>query len=231
MTTMSILVVEDDVRVADMLRRGLSAEGFAVTLADTGRAATELMTTDRFDLLILDLQLPDADGVDLCRVLREQDNRVAVIMLTARDDIEDRVRGLDAGADDYLTKPFAFAELIARIRARARRSTPAENDNRIRLGPLTIDVDCHEVRCEDRRLDFSAREFELLAALMAASPRVLGRQRLLSRVWGEHAEITENTVDVYIGYLRRKLGEYPAAPVIETVRGVGYRLVATCAMP
>ncbi len=223
---MNLLIVEDDARVADMLRRGLAAEGFTPDTAESGAAALARLGMLDYDLIILDLRLPDLDGVRLCQQIRDDDNATPILMLTARDRVEDRVAGLRAGADDYLIKPFAFEELLARLEAISRRRHEHPTEQCLRVGKLTLTPDMHEARCGDQPIALSAREFALLHCLMAGAPRVLSRTRLLERVWGPDADVTFNTVDVYIGYLRRKLGQCDAPPQLETVRGVGYRLVA-----
>ncbi|ROO33664.1 transcriptional regulator [Salinisphaera orenii YIM 95161] len=220
---MNLLIVEDDARVARMLERGLAAEGFAPTPVPCGSDALAHIERFDFNLILLDVRLPDIDGFELCRRIRADGHDVPVLMLTAREQVDDRVAGLNAGADDYLTKPFAFEELLARINALSRR-TRGTTDNRLQFSGLCLDPGTREASLDGEPLDLSAREFALLQCLMRGAPNVLSRARLLERVWGTGAEVTENTIDVYIGYLRRKLRRRAGEPRIQTVRGMGYRL-------
>lgn len=220
---MNLLIVEDDPRVARMLERGLAAEGFTPTPVPCGSDALAYIERFEFDLMLLDVRLPDIDGFTLCRRIRAAGHDMPVLMLTAREQVDDRVAGLNAGADDYLTKPFAFEELIARINALSRRAR-ATADTRLRFDALCLDPGTRQACLADETLDLSAREFALLQCLMRDAPNVLSRARLLERVWGADAEVTENTIDVYIGYLRRKLRGAAGGPYIQTVRGAGYRL-------
>ena len=222
---MHILVVEDEPRMAELLRRGLLRHGHVVDVAASGEDALALAATGTHAAVVLDLRLPGIDGVETCRQLRERGATTPVLMLTARDGIADRVAGLDAGADDYLVKPFAFAELAARVRAHTRRpSDQRRGAASIEVGPLSLDLLAREAEVNGIRIALSAREFALLAYLMRHPGQVLSRQQILDGVWGYSFDPRSNLVDVYIGYLRRKLATDGLSP-IQTVRGMGYRLV------
>jgi two-component system response regulator MprA len=219
-----LLVVEDDPQVRAMLTRALGYEGFEVAAAaDAGSALAELRAA-RPDLMLLDLLLPDRDGVDVCRQLREAGDHVPILMLTARDTVSDRVAGLEAGADDYLVKPFSTAELVARIRALLRRHRDRTKAPERRLGGLVLDGATREVSRDGRRLRLTRREFDLLALFLDNPGAVLPRERLLTDAWGYESTVETNSVDVYVGYLRRKLEEDGEPRLIHTVRGVGYVL-------
>jgi two-component system, OmpR family, response regulator len=215
---MRLLVVEDEERIAAFLLKGLRAHGYAVEWVKTGWEALQLGFEPDIALMILDLRLPDLDGLEVLGSLRERGATVPVLVLSARARVEDRVRGLDLGADDYLAKPFAFEELLARVRARLR--PPASAIGVLRAGDISLDMLTREVTARGRKVSLSAREFMLLQAFLTHPRQVLSRQELLSMVWGMDFDPQTNLVDVYVGYLRRKLGE----PAIETVRGMGYRL-------
>lgn len=215
---MRVLVVEDEPRVAAFLVKGLRAQGYAVEAVATGREALHRAQSG-FDLVILDLGLPDMDGTEVLHCLRTEGILVPVIVLTARSDVHDRIHGLDLGADDYVTKPFAFGELLARIRARLRGSSRTPRTV-LEAGRIRLDLQTRRAYVGDRAVDLTAREFGLLAALMHRPGQVLSREQLLSRVWGIQFDPGSNVVDVYVSLLRKKLGE----EVIETVRGVGYRI-------
>jgi DNA-binding response OmpR family regulator len=220
---MKLLVVEDEAQIVSFLLKGLRAAGHEVLHAGTGEEALAMARQADIDLIVLDLGLPDLDGTEVLRRLRDSGDRVPVIVLTARGDPVDRVEGLDRGADDYLPKPFEFAELRARIDARLRRRDVEQGMEQgmvLRAGGLALDLRTRRIRVEDREVELTAREFELMEMLMRHTGQVLSRERLLSRVWGLEFDPGSNVVDVYIGHLRRKLGEGS----IETVRGAGYRL-------
>jgi two-component system OmpR family response regulator len=219
--TRRILVVDDEPHIVNFLRMGLSYEGFAVATAEDGETALEQV--DRFHphLVILDLMLPGMDGLELAERLR-QDPDLLIIMLTARDQVADRVTGLRLGADDYMVKPFDFEELLARIEAVTRRRIPAQSEV-VRAGPITLDQARREVTINGTPIELTVKEYELLRLLLLHPRRVLPRQLILDRVWGYDFYGSENNVEVYIGYLRRKLGD-DEHRLIETVRGVGYRL-------
>jgi len=218
---MKLLVIEDEPEIASFLLKGLRAHGYAVEHSVTGAGGLALAKQADVDLVVLDLRLPDLDGTDVLRRLRANGNPVPVIVLTARGDTADRVEGLDQGADDYLTKPFAFDELLARIRARLRRRE-GEQAMVLEVAGLALDLRTRRIRVHGRELDLTAREFALLEMFLRHPRQVLSRERLLSRVWGLDFDPGSNVVDVYVGHLRRKLGE----GLIQTVRGMGYRLVA-----
>jgi two-component system OmpR family response regulator len=218
-----LLLVEDDTRLAGLLLRGLRAEGYAVDVAATVEEARWLATENPFDVLIFDVMLPDGDGFTLCQELRQAGNWTPVLMLTARDSVNDRVRGLDAGADDYLVKPHSFAELAARVRALVRRGRPARPAV-LSVGSLILDPATHGVHVDGRPVAVSAKEFALLELFMRQADRVLSRSEILDHVWDWAYDGTSNVIDVYVRYLRQKIGEGPGVPRIETVRGVGYSL-------
>ncbi|MGE3961973.1 MAG: response regulator transcription factor [Dehalococcoidia bacterium] len=218
---MRLLVAEDDVRLARVIKRGLEGEGHVVDVVHDGDAAVAAGLDDDFDVLVLDVMMPGIDGFEVVRRLRDRRVATPVLMLTARGELDDRVRGLDSGADDYLVKPFAFEELSARLRALGRRQSGGET--RLTLGTLVLDPVRHEVQLDGAPVDLSPTEYRLLETLLRNAGRVLSRQSLLARVWGYEDEPESNAVDLYVHYLRRKLGD---AVRIATVRGVGYRLDA-----
>jgi len=222
---MRILVVEDEPKMAGLLRRGLSEEGYAVDVVRTGTDALWAAAENPYDAIVLDVMLPDLDGFDVCRRLREEDRWAPVIMLTARDAIDDRVSGLDAGADDYLTKPFSFGELFARIRALLRRGA-AERPPVLQVGDLELDPATRQVARGDTRIELTAKEFALLEYFMRRAGEVLSRARLLDHVWDFGFDGDSNVVDVYIRYLREKVDRPFGRDSIETIRGIGYRLRA-----
>jgi DNA-binding response OmpR family regulator len=220
---MQILVIEDEAKMAALVKRVLTAERHVVDVAPDGMAGAALAQAGPYDVIILDRMLPDIDGATLLRVLRSKGVATPVLMLTALGAVEDRVGGLDAGADDYLPKPFAFAELLARIRALGRRSL-ATPDQRLRAGDLSLDELRHVAQVGDQTVDLSAREFALLGYLIRHAGQVLTRQQILDAVWGAEPDVYSNVVDLYIHYLRRKLGELGRADRLRTIRGVGYSL-------
>jgi two-component system response regulator MprA len=219
-----VLVVDDDTRIAAAVRRALAYDGYEVDLAHDGRTALARAAAQLPDLVLLDLMLPDIDGIEVCRRLRAEGSDVPILMLTARDATSDRVHGLDVGADDYLVKPFAYDELLARVRALLRRRAPAASGEQLRCDDLLLDVPAHEVRRGDRLVDLTALEFELLHHFLRHQRTVLSRNQLLEAVWGFDAETASNVVDVYVGYLRTKLESAGESRLIHTVRGVGYVL-------
>jgi two-component system OmpR family response regulator len=220
---MRILVVEDELKMASLLRRGLLEEGHAVDIARTGDDALWMAQTAEYDALVLDLMLPTIDGLEVCRRLRANGVWSPVLMLTARDGVEDRVAGLDAGADDYLPKPFSFAELLARLRALMRRGV-AERPTVLEVGDLRLDPATRQVWRGDAEVELSGKEFALLETFMRRPGQVLTRDQLLEHAWDYGYENRSNIVDVYIRYLREKVDRPFERDSIETVRGVGYRL-------
>ena len=214
-----ILIAEDETRLASFLEKGLRASGFATTVVNDGGAATMMARDDDFDLLVLDLGLPGRDGLEVLRELRRSGQRLPVIILTARDDPGDKVAGLEAGADDYLGKPFHFEELLARIRVRLRAEEAVSEQRVLRVGDVALDLSTRWATVRGSTVELSAREFELLRTFLQHPNHVLSREQLLARVWGYDYDPGSNVIDVYVGYLRRKLG----SDRFETVPGVGYR--------
>jgi two-component system response regulator MprA len=216
-------VVDDDEALRSAVRRALRLEGYDVEVAADGAEALAHLAGLRADLVVLDVLMPVLDGVTVCRRLRETGDRTPVLMLTARDAVSDRVIGLDAGADDYLTKPFALEELLARVRALLRRSYP-EHDGPVRVSDLELDLRTRDVRRRGRAVQLTRTEFALLELLMRNAGTVLTRDTIRERVWGFDDSYGSNTLDVYVGYLRRKTEEGGEARMIHTVRGVGFVL-------
>jgi two-component system OmpR family response regulator len=222
---MRVLVVEDEKKLGELLGRGLREEGYAADVADRGEEALWMARAVEYDAIVLDVMLPGADGFEICRRLRRDRVWTPVLMLTARDAVEDRVVGLDAGADDYLTKPFAFEELLARIRALTRRGQ-VERPSVLEVGDLRLDPAAHRAWRGDRELDLSAKEFAMLELFMRRPGLTLSRTQLLDGAWDIAFESRSNIVDVYVRYLREKIDRPFGRNSIETVRGVGYRLRA-----
>jgi len=222
---MRILVVEDEQKVADALREGLEGERYEVVVERTGEGAFFRVNTETFDVILLDLTLPGRDGLEILRALRQRRTETPVLVLTARDSLEDRVTGLDSGADDYLVKPFAFAELLARIRALVRRGRVADAP-RLSVGDLEMDLVTRKVTRAGRPVELTVREFELLEFLMRYQGQVVSRETLARDVWKETARTTplDNVIDVHIARLRRKIDENQGPKLIHTVRGVGFML-------
>lgn len=223
---MHILVVEDERRLANLVRRALEEEGHVVDVAHDGAEGLDVATATDYDLLILDLMLPHLDGIEIARRLRAANNDVRILMLTARDAVEDRVLGLESGADDYLMKPFSFSELLARVRALARRQIQAQVETELRSGNLVLDLARHEARRDDKTIELTAKEFQLLEYLMRNAGHVLTRTQILDHVWGYNFDSFSNVVDIYVHYLRNKIDRDFPEPLIRTVRGVGYTLKA-----
>ncbi len=222
---MRVLVVEDERKLGELLRRGLGEEGYAADLADRGEEALWMVKAVDYDVIVLDVMLPGADGFETCRRMREGGVWAPVLMLTARDAVDDRVSGLDAGADDYLTKPFAFEELLARLRALTRRA-PAERPPVLEVGDLRLDPAAHRAWRGDHELELSAKEFALLELFMRRPGLTLSRTQLLDGAWDIAFESRSNVIDVYVRYLREKIDRPFGRHSIETIRGVGYRLCA-----
>ena len=222
---MRVLVVEDEHKIANSIKRGLEQEAYAVDVAYDGRVGFDLVSSESYDVLILDLMLPGLDGLTLCKRIREKGNHTPILMLTAKGQLEDKVTGLNAGADDYLTKPFAFEELLARIRALSRRSSKNIGTTLV-LDDLTLDTVTFEVKRNNQKIQLSNREFSLLEYLLRHPNQILTKDQIINHVWNYDADILPNTVEVYIGYLRNKIDK-PFAKIsslIQTVRGFGYKL-------
>ena len=220
---MRALVVEDESKMAALLRRGLQEEGYAVDVATTGEDGSWLGSENDYDVILLDVMLPDTDGFEVCRRLRAADRWAPILMLTARDGVRDRVAGLDAGADDYLTKPFSFDELFARVRALLRRG-PSERPPILVNGDLRLDPAARRVSRGETEIDLTQKEFSLLELFMRRPGEVLSRTRILEHVWDFAYEGDSNVVDVYVRYLREKIDRPFGRKTLETVRGAGYRL-------
>jgi two-component system response regulator QseB len=217
-----ILIVEDEPRLASFLEKGLKANGFSTTVVDDGATASLMANDEDFDLLILDLGLPGKDGLAVLSELRAMGQQLPTIILTARDDVEEKVAGLEGGADDYMTKPFRFEELLARVRVRLRSEAGAAQPAVMRVGGVVLDSRTRRVAADGGTVELSAREFTMLQTFMQHPGQVLSREQLLSHVWGYDHDPGSNVVDVYVGYLRRKVGQHR----IQTVRGAGYRFEA-----
>lgn len=222
---MRVLLIEDEARIASFIRKGLQEERYIVDVAEDGNAALDFAESASYDLIILDVMLPGRDGFSVCKEIRRRGMKTPVLMLTARDAVEDRVSGLDAGADDYLVKPFAFKELMARLRALARR--PAETQSlQLAVGDLTLDTATHQLMRAGQVIDLSAREYRLLEYLLRHRGQPLTRTQIAESVWGYDFDAQSNVVDVYVRYLRRKVDDPFETNLIQTVRGVGYKIEA-----
>ncbi len=217
----TILIVEDDPEIRTALERILSYEGYATLTANDGAAGLEMVKEHTPDLLILDVMMPFVNGLDVCRQMRSKGNKTPILMLTAREESEDRVAGLDAGADDYLAKPFDLPELLARIRALLRRANDS-SDGAVTIGPLMLDPQRHLVQMNGTEIDLTRTEFQILDLLMRNDGIVLERGVLYERIWGFDFEVSSRSLDVHVGYLRRKLEEGGNPRMIETVRGIGF---------
>jgi DNA-binding response OmpR family regulator len=222
MATMRILLVEDEAPIAGFISRGLTEHGFGVDIARDGEEALDWPAVADFDIIILDVMLPRRDGIDVCRALRQRGLRTPVLMLTARDAVEDRVRGLDSGADDYLVKPFAFAELLARLRALSRRE-PALLGNELRISNLLLDTATRRVSRAGAAVDLTAKEFAILEYLMRHPNQVMSRNLIAEHVWNYDFENSTNVIDVHIKNLRKKMSDRDGK-LIQTLRGAGYRV-------
>ena len=222
---MHVLVAEDEKKIAAFVRKGLAEIGCTVTVSHRGDEAPHLASNDRFDALVLDIMMPGRDGLSVLRSLREQNNLLPVILLTARDSLNDRIDGLNQGADDYLAKPFSMEELIARLRAVARRLT-GEGVTLLRLRDLSLNLSNQEVRRAGKKIELTSREFSLLACLLRSPGRVHSRTQLCEQVWSYQFDPGTNLVDVAIQRLRRKIDDGHAIPLVHTVRGVGYTMKA-----
>jgi heavy metal response regulator len=221
---MRVLIVEDERKISAYVKRGLEEQGYAVDAAYTGREALDWAETVTFDLIVLDILLPEMNGLDVCRELRQRGLRTPVLMLTARDAVDDRVGGLDAGADDYLVKPFALKELLARLRALTRRAADAPKSPVLEIADLTLDTLTHRVKRGDKSIELTAKEYAVLECLMREPGRVLTRTLIAEHVWNYDVYNQSNVVDVYIRNLRRKIDDGFGVKLIHTIRGAGYRL-------
>jgi two-component system response regulator MprA len=221
---MQLLVVDDERAVREALRRALELEGYEVELAEDGADALARLAASEPDAVVLDVLMPHVDGLTVCRRLRQQGSSVPILVLTARDSVSDRVAGLDAGADDYLVKPFALEELLARVRALLRRADPASRDGVLRFADLELDPATREVKRGDRQIELTRTEFHLLELFLRNPRQVLTRSLIFERVWGYDFGPTSNSLDVYVGYLRKKTEAAGEPRLIHTVRGVGYAL-------
>ena len=219
---MRILVVEDNPKIAEGIRKGLTENGFAVDVSLTGFEAEEMASTVDYDIVVLDLMLPDRDGTDVCRNLRRRKNKTPVLMLTALGSTEEKVAGLNAGADDYLTKPFEFEELVARIRAILRRGEPTESRT-LRVHDLELDLYTRQAKRNEKKIELSNKEFALLEYLMRNPNRVLTRTQIGEKVWDMNFEPSSNVIDVYIANLRKRIDKDFDTPLIQTIKGAGYR--------
>jgi two-component system, OmpR family, response regulator MprA len=220
---MHVLVTDDERSVRSAVRRALTLEGYRVSEAEDGAKALESIARDRPDAVVLDVMMPELDGLEVCRALRDSGDSMPVLMLTARDEIDQRVKGLDAGADDYLVKPFALEELLARLRALLRRSAP-DDEGVLRFAELELDLNLYEARVDGASLKLTRTEFALLELFLRHPRQVLPRSMINERVWGYDFGPGSNSLGVYVGYLRKKLSEVGARELIQTVRGVGYIL-------
>jgi two-component system response regulator MprA len=217
-----ILVVEDDAAVRRSVERALGFEGYEVMTAEDGNKGLIAIAERAPDAVVLDVMMPGLDGLTLCRRVRAAGDRTPILMLTARHELDDRVAGLDAGADDYLVKPFALEELLARVRALLRRTTPVDDPQTLRVGDMVLDPSARTVQRGRRSIELTKTEFDLLELLMRNARIVLGRDTIYDRIWGIDFETTSNSLDVYVGYLRRKTEAAGEPRLIHTVRGVGY---------
>jgi DNA-binding response OmpR family regulator len=222
---MQILLIEDDLRIVEFVKRGLEAEGYGVTATADSTLAKELAGRDSWSVIVLDIMLPGFDGRDLCREMRDAGIATPILMLTALGSLDDRVAGLRLGADDYLTKPFSFSELLARIEALMRRSGGYQAPETVtRIGDLSIDRDRKQVQRGDRGVELTPREFALLECLVSEPGKVFSRAMILERVWGYTSDPLTNVVEVYIRQLRKKIDAESDDPLIQTVRGFGYKI-------
>jgi DNA-binding response OmpR family regulator len=221
---MRILVIEDEHKIATSIQKGLEQESYAVDIAFEGIKGYDLAATEEYDLIILDRMLPEMDGLEICKKLRGEKNHVPILMLTAKGQLQDRVEGLDSGADDYLVKPFAFEELLARIRALIRR--PKQTlASLYTVSDLSLDTKTHEVKRGERSIRLSSKEFALLEYLMRHPGQIMTKEQIIAHVWNYDANVLPNTVEVYIGYLRNKIDKpFQTGPLLHTLRGFGYKI-------
>lgn len=220
---MRILVIEDEHKIANSIKKGLVQEHYNVDLSYEGKEGLGLAETEDYDLIILDRMLPETDGIEICKVLREKRNHTPILMLTAKGQVDDRVEGLNAGADDYLIKPFAFEELLARIKALGRRPKGSLGTT-LEVADLTMDTITYQVKRGDKVLHLSSKEFALLEYLMRHPNQILTKEQIITHVWDYESDILPNNVEVYIGYLRNKIDRPFKNPLLHTVRGFGYKI-------
>ncbi|MDH7568320.1 MAG: response regulator transcription factor [Armatimonadota bacterium] len=220
---MRILLIEDEKKVASFVQRGLQEERFQVDVAYDGRTGSTMAVSEPYDVIVLDIQLPEMDGLQVLRYVREHSITAPVLMLTVRDSVEDKVKALDAGADDYLTKPFVFAELLARVRALLRRGPHRNGDDRLEAFGVTLDLRTHQVKRNGHTIDLTAKEYALLELFLRHPNQVLTRTMIAEQIWGYNFDSFTNVIDVYVNYLRKKLDAH-GERLIHTVRGVGYVL-------
>ena len=220
---MRVLLVEDEKKMASFIERGLKEEGYAVDVMNDGEQGWECVVVNEYDVLILDVMLPKINGFDLCAKIRQSGKRMPILLLTAKDSVEDKIKGLDDGADDYLTKPFAFDELLARLRALLRRPRELREESQLNGGGIVMDLLTRKVKDEKGEISLSQKEFALLEFLMRHKGEVVTRTQIAEHVWDLHFDPMSNTIDVYINFLRKKIDTQPGKSRIETVRGSGYR--------
>jgi len=220
---MRILIIEDEVKIAQFIKRGLKEEGYAVDVANDGEEGHFMLSSNEYDAIILDLMLPKIDGLTLCRTLRKEGNQTPIIMLTAKDTVKDKVKGLDSGADDYLPKPFAFEELLARLRVLLRKKD-SRVQTQLKVDDLSLDLLTHKVTRGDREIDLTVKEYALLEYLMRNAGNIVTRTMISEHVWDINFDTFTNVIDVYINYLRNKIDSGFADKMIHTVRGKGYLL-------
>ena len=221
---MRILIIEDEHKIAASIKKGLEQESYAVDLAFDGTSGFDLASTEDYDLIVLDRMLPEMDGIEICKKLRSAKNHVPILMLTAKGQLQDKVEGLDAGADDYVLKPFAFEELLARIRALIRRPQQTLPSQYL-VSDLVLDTKTHEVTRGGKQLRLSSKEFALLSYLMRHKGQILTKEQIMQHVWDYSSDILPNTIEVYMGYLRNKIDKpFQEPPLLHTLRGFGYKI-------
>ena len=221
---MKILVVEDEHRIANSVKKGLEQEGCVVDVAYDGETGFDLASTGDYEVIVLDLMLPKMNGIEICEKLREEEKvQTPVLMLTARGELEDKVKGFKAGADDYLVKPFAFVELLARVRALSKRPKNSLGEV-LKVGELSLDRGKFEAKRGERKIDLSKKEFGLLEYLMRNVGKVMSKEQIINQVWSYEADVLPNTVEVYMGYLRKKIDKKEEKPLLKTKRGFGYKI-------
>ncbi len=221
---MKVLIVEDELKIANSIKRGLEQERFVVDVGYDGEQGYDLASTEKYDVIVLDLMLPKMNGMQVCQKLREGENFTPILMLTAKGEVDDRVAGLNAGADDYLPKPFVFEELVARVKALSRRPAKAHTE-KLQAKDLELDTNTYEVKRGSKEIELSKKEFALLEYLMRHKDKVLSKEQIIQNVWNFESDILPNTVEVYIKYLRKKIDKsFKGTPLIETIRGFGYKI-------